>query len=88
MFSTESHPNWAIEFQMLNNSLGIQTDKAKIYGGGRMRRKEIYGTQEDFIKSIHHSMPEDNEKQKSPKFWKCSPIFHLGKMLVKYRKNR
>lgn len=46
MFTTESHPNWAIEFQMLNNSLGIQADKAKIYGGGRVKRKEIYGTQE------------------------------------------
>lgn len=48
----QSHPNWAIEFQILNNSLGIQADKAKIYGGGRMRRKEIYGTQEDLSKVL------------------------------------
>lgn len=50
MFSTESHPNWAIEFQMLNNSLGIQTDKAKIYGGGRIEERKYMGLKKTYQK--------------------------------------
>lgn len=47
---TETQPNWAIEFQMINNSSGVQAGKAKIYsegeGGGRecVKLQKLYQT--------------------------------------------
>ena len=59
MLSTESYPNWAIEFQMLNNSSGVQASKAKICN----RRERGWGENvrnSRLIKFTQHSMPEDN----------------------------